>query len=162
MGTSITVRHRAVAQRSRGGVFLRVQVLGPVRVWREQQALDPGPTARRAVLGLLALAGGHPLPRSELADALWPDQPPPVTSTNVIQTHVKHLRRLFEPDRPAGSPETPSSASSQDTPLPPQTPARRSRRNTSPRTHCGAGRGGMPQSSVRRLLSSRLFEVRRG
>lgn len=84
--------------------MLRVQVLGPVRVWRERQALDPGPTARRAVLGLLALAGGQPLPRSELVDALWPDQPPPATSTNVIQTHVKHLRRLFEPDRPSRAP----------------------------------------------------------
>ncbi|MFV2013471.1 MULTISPECIES: BTAD domain-containing putative transcriptional regulator [unclassified Micromonospora] len=81
-----------------------MQVLGPVRVWREQQALDPGPTARRAVLGLLALAGGQPLPRWELVDALWPDQPPPATSTNVIQTHVKHLRRLFEPDRPSRAP----------------------------------------------------------
>ncbi|MFV2088403.1 BTAD domain-containing putative transcriptional regulator [Micromonospora sp. LOL_021] len=81
-----------------------MQVLGPVRVWREQQALDPGPTARRAVLGLLALAGGQPLPRSELVNALWPDQPPPATSTNVIQTHVKHLRRLFEPDRPSRAP----------------------------------------------------------
>ncbi|GLY47662.1 tetratricopeptide repeat protein [Lentzea sp. NBRC 102530] len=80
------------------GVLLRVQVLGPVRAWRNGREIELGPAGRRAVLGLLALAGGRVVPRADLIDALWGDDPPP-SATNVIQTHVKHLRRLFDPDR---------------------------------------------------------------
>ncbi|MBE1484559.1 AfsR/SARP family transcriptional regulator [Plantactinospora soyae] len=82
-----------------------VQVLGPVRGWRDGQELDLGPAGRRAVLGLLVLARGHPLPRAELIDALWGDHPPP-TAANILQTHVKHLRRQLEPDRRPHSPST--------------------------------------------------------
>ncbi|MEO3820969.1 tetratricopeptide repeat protein [Plantactinospora sp. B24E8] len=77
---------------------VRIQVLGPVRVWRHDHELDLGPAGRRAVLGLLVLARGHPLARAELVDALWGDQPP-ASATNVLQTHVKHLRQRLEPDR---------------------------------------------------------------
>ncbi|HEX6358058.1 AfsR/SARP family transcriptional regulator [Actinophytocola sp.] len=79
---------------------MRVQVLGPVRAWRDGHELDLGPPGRRAVLGFLVLARGHVLPRTELVDALWGDQPPP-SATNIIQTHVKHLRRALDPDRHA-------------------------------------------------------------
>ncbi|MEO3752086.1 BTAD domain-containing putative transcriptional regulator [Streptomyces sp. B6B3] len=79
---------------------MRIQVLGPLRVWHGDDEIDLGPPGRRAVLGLLVLAGGEPVPRSELMDALWGDGPP-ASAVNVIQTHVKHLRRLLEPDRPA-------------------------------------------------------------
>jgi DNA-binding SARP family transcriptional activator/tetratricopeptide (TPR) repeat protein len=37
--------------------------------------------------------------------ALWNDRPPP-SATNIIQTYVKHLRRICEPDRPARAPGT--------------------------------------------------------
>src|SRR5690242_21215969 len=80
------------------GVDVLVQVLGPVRAWRAGQELDLGPPGRRAVLGFLALARGKALRRGELVDALWGTEPPP-SATNVIQTHVKHLRRAFDPDR---------------------------------------------------------------
>lgn len=75
-----------------------VHVLGPVRAWRDGQEIELGPPGRRVVLGLLALAGGRPLPRTDLVDALWGERPP-ASATNVIQTHVKHLRRLLDPDR---------------------------------------------------------------
>jgi DNA-binding SARP family transcriptional activator/tetratricopeptide (TPR) repeat protein len=81
-----------------GGV--RIQVLGPVRAWRDGRELDLGPPGRRAVLGFLVLARGRVLPRTELVDALWGSRPPP-SATNVIQTHVKHLRRTLDPDRHA-------------------------------------------------------------
>jgi len=80
---------------------LRIQVLGPVCAWRAGEPLDLGPAAQRAVLGLLAMACGHPLPRAEIMGGVWHDRQPPPTAANVIQTHVKHLRRLLEPDRPA-------------------------------------------------------------
>ncbi|WP_422770063.1 AfsR/SARP family transcriptional regulator [Plantactinospora sp. WMMC1484] len=78
---------------------MRIQLLGPVRAWRDGEQLDLGPAARRVVLGLLALAGGKPLLRAELMSGLWYDREPPTSAANVIQTHVKHLRRLLEPDR---------------------------------------------------------------
>lgn len=82
------------------GRVLRVSVLGPLRAWRDDVELDLGPPARRAVLGLLLLAGGAYVSRSEMVDALWGDRPP-ATAANVLQTHVKHLRRLLEPGRRA-------------------------------------------------------------
>jgi DNA-binding SARP family transcriptional activator/tetratricopeptide (TPR) repeat protein len=82
---------------------LRFQLLGPLRAWYDDIEVDLGPPARRAVLGLLVLAGGEPISRSELVDALWGERPP-ASVANVLQTHVKHLRRLLEPGRPAQQP----------------------------------------------------------
>ncbi|WP_260189510.1 AfsR/SARP family transcriptional regulator [Actinophytocola gossypii] len=79
---------------------VRIQVLGSLRVWRDGGELDLGPPARRAVLGLLVLGGGETVTTRALVDALWGDQPPR-SAVNVVQTHVKHLRRLLEPDRPS-------------------------------------------------------------
>ncbi|ADJ49526.1 SARP family transcriptional regulator [Amycolatopsis mediterranei S699] len=79
---------------------MHVQVLGPVRVWQDGEELDLGPPGRRALLGVLALARGRALRRTALVDALWGDTPPP-SATNIIQTHVKHLRRVLDPERHA-------------------------------------------------------------
>ncbi|MFD5824394.1 tetratricopeptide repeat protein [Lentzea sp. NPDC060358] len=85
--------------------MLVVQVLGPVRAWRDGTALALGPAGRKALFGLLALAGGKPVTRAELVDALWGERPP-ASATNVIHTHVKHLRQVLEPDRDARAPST--------------------------------------------------------
>ncbi|UKD56950.1 AfsR/SARP family transcriptional regulator [Amycolatopsis sp. FU40] len=77
---------------------VRIQVLGSLRAWHDGTELALGPPGRRAVLGLLALAGGDTVARRDLVDALWGDRPPP-SAVNVVQTHVKHLRRLLEPGR---------------------------------------------------------------
>jgi DNA-binding SARP family transcriptional activator/tetratricopeptide (TPR) repeat protein len=82
-----------------GSGELRLRVLGRVRVSRDDVELPVGPPQRRAVLALLALAEGQPVGRDDLVDALWPTEPPR-HAVNVIQTHIKHLRRLLEPDRP--------------------------------------------------------------
>jgi DNA-binding SARP family transcriptional activator len=71
-----------------------------VRVWRDGQAVDPGSGGQRALLALLALAVGRPLSRAELVDGVWYDRPRPPSAANVIQTYVKRLRKLLEPDRP--------------------------------------------------------------
>ncbi|MEU5339713.1 tetratricopeptide repeat protein [Streptomyces sp. NPDC020766] len=79
---------------------MRIQVLGPVCAWRDGTRLDLGSPQRRAVLALLAVSRGQQLPFFGLADALWGERPP-ATASNVVQTHIKHLRHLLEPDRPA-------------------------------------------------------------
>src|SRR4051812_29470660 len=81
---------------------VRIQVLGPMRAWLNDEPLPLGPPAQRAVLGLLVLAGGQPVGLAGLIDVFWGDQPP-VSAVNVIQTHVKRLRRLLEPGRAAHS-----------------------------------------------------------
>jgi DNA-binding SARP family transcriptional activator/tetratricopeptide (TPR) repeat protein len=86
--------------------LLRVQILGEVRAWRDGQLVELGPAARRAVLGLLALAGGQPVPRTDLVAGVWHGRPSPPSAVNILHTHVKHLRRLFEPERAAGRPAT--------------------------------------------------------
>ncbi|GIJ48007.1 XRE family transcriptional regulator [Virgisporangium aliadipatigenens] len=83
--------------------MLAIQVLGPTRLWRDGTEIGLGPAGRRAVLGLLVLAAGRPVPRSRIVDALWGEHAP-ASATNVIQTHVKHLRRLLEPGRRAHAP----------------------------------------------------------
>ncbi|WP_406340333.1 AfsR/SARP family transcriptional regulator [Streptomyces sp. NBC_00648] len=82
---------------------MRVQVLGPVCAWRDGTRLPLGSPQRRAILALLAVSRGQQLPYSGLADALWGEWPP-ATATNVIQTHIKHLRRLLEPGRQPRAP----------------------------------------------------------
>jgi tetratricopeptide (TPR) repeat protein len=82
---------------------VRVQVLGPVCAWRDGVRIGLGSAGQRATLGVLALACGGPVQRAELVDALWGERPPR-SATNVIQTHIKNLRRLLEPDRRARAP----------------------------------------------------------
>ncbi|WP_027660382.1 AfsR/SARP family transcriptional regulator [Salinispora fenicalii] len=78
---------------------MRIQILGPISAWRDHEPLDLGPAAQRALLGLLTIVCGQPLSHAELLAAVWPDRLPPPTARNVIQTHVKHLRSILEPDR---------------------------------------------------------------
>ncbi|WP_033337467.1 tetratricopeptide repeat protein [Catenuloplanes japonicus] len=85
---------------------MRIQVLGTVRAWlADDDPVELTSTGQRAVLGLLALAGGQAVTRPELIDSLWGDEPP-ASAVNVLQTYVKHLRRRLEPDRPARSRST--------------------------------------------------------
>jgi tetratricopeptide (TPR) repeat protein len=84
---------------------VRIQVLGPVRVWLDDNPVELTSAGQRATLGLLAMAAGQPLAQPDLMDSLWGDRPP-ASAANVIQTHVKHLRRLLEPGRPARSRST--------------------------------------------------------
>ncbi|MFC4020185.1 BTAD domain-containing putative transcriptional regulator [Micromonospora sp. GCM10011542] len=75
-----------------------LQLLGPVRLSRGGRDLAAGPPQRRAVLALLALAGGQPVGRTEICAALWPVRAP-AAAWNVVQTHIKNLRQVLEPGR---------------------------------------------------------------
>ncbi|GHE36143.1 SARP family transcriptional regulator [Streptomyces longispororuber] len=77
---------------------MHLHILGRVRAWRDGTEIDLGRARQRGFLGLLALTVGQPWSRADLVDALWRDRPP-ATAANVIQSYVKHLRRVLEPDR---------------------------------------------------------------
>jgi DNA-binding SARP family transcriptional activator/Tfp pilus assembly protein PilF len=77
----------------------RIGVLGPLSVWRGGSALDLGTPMRRRLLGLLALHPRQVLPRDEIVDALWGEQPPK-TCAALIRVYIGQLRALLDPGRP--------------------------------------------------------------
>jgi DNA-binding SARP family transcriptional activator len=81
----------------------RFTLLGPQRARYADRELDLGPGKQRAVLAVLLLSAGRPVPTAQIVEAVWPDEPP-ANGTNVVQKYVAGLRRVLEPDR---SPRTP-------------------------------------------------------
>ena len=84
---------------------LRVGVLGPLRVWRRETAVDLGPVQQRVVLAVLALQAGRPVGRQQMINAVW-GETPPRNAVNLVQRHVSGLRRVLEPDRPGHTPSS--------------------------------------------------------
>jgi DNA-binding SARP family transcriptional activator len=78
----------------------RLQILGPLRVWRDGVELDAGPRQQAYLLALLLARAGRPVPASELIGLIWDDDAP-ATALNVVQKYVGALRRLLEPAVPA-------------------------------------------------------------
>jgi DNA-binding SARP family transcriptional activator/tetratricopeptide (TPR) repeat protein/transcriptional regulator with XRE-family HTH domain len=78
------------------GSGLWVAVLGPVAAWRDGVALRLGPPGRRAVLAVLAVAGGELVRRETVMDVLW-GQRPPGTAAELVAAHVSTLRRVLDP-----------------------------------------------------------------
>ncbi|MFD7940132.1 BTAD domain-containing putative transcriptional regulator [Streptomyces sp. NPDC059755] len=82
---------------------MRLEVLGPVRVWREERELDPGFPQQRALLALLLAHAGRPVPTTEIVDVLWAERPP-ASALNVVRRYAGALRRLLEPGLPPRAP----------------------------------------------------------
>jgi DNA-binding SARP family transcriptional activator len=87
----------------RAAVPLRFEILGDVRVLRNGDPVDLGPAKQRAVLAVLLLQPGRPVPTHQIVDAVWGDDPPE-NGANVVQKYVAGLRRVLDPDR---APRTP-------------------------------------------------------
>lgn len=81
---------------------VRFQVLGPLRAWREECELALGSPKQRVVLGALLLNPCGRVSTSEISSLLWGESPPP-TAVNTIQTYVKRLRGLLQPERVSGT-----------------------------------------------------------
>jgi DNA-binding SARP family transcriptional activator len=79
---------------------LQLQILGPLRVWRDDIELDTGPRQQAYLLALLLARVGRPISTSELMDMIW-DYELPSSALNVIHKYVGTLRRLLEPAVPA-------------------------------------------------------------
>jgi predicted ATPase/DNA-binding SARP family transcriptional activator len=87
--------------------MLRVELLGPLRLFVDGAAVEVAGTKRQAVLALLALAGDRPVTTYQLIDAFWPtDGADPGRAA--LQNHISRLRRHLGPaadrlqTRPAG------------------------------------------------------------
>lgn len=78
---------------------LRLQILGPLRVWRDGVELDAGPRQQTYLLALLLARAGQPITTSELIDLIWDDHAP-ASALNVVQKYIGALRRLLEPAVP--------------------------------------------------------------
>jgi DNA-binding SARP family transcriptional activator len=82
---------------------VRFEILGEVRALRAAEVVDLGPAKQRAVLAVLLLQPGRPVPTHQIVDAVWGDDPPE-NGANVVQKYVAGLRRVLDPDR---APRTP-------------------------------------------------------
>ncbi|MER5431790.1 BTAD domain-containing putative transcriptional regulator [Streptomyces sp. NPDC002588] len=100
----MTVSMRSVLSgggvRQADDVSLRLQILGPLRLWRDGVELDVGPRQQAYLLALLLAREGRPISTTELIDLMWDDDVP-ASALNVIHKYVGALRRLLEPELPA-------------------------------------------------------------
>ncbi|MFF2012634.1 BTAD domain-containing putative transcriptional regulator [Streptomyces sp. NPDC058195] len=80
------------------GAALRVQLLGPVRAWRDGAEVALGPPKQRALLGLLASRAGDIMGVESIVDAVWGSDVPQ-TAVNGVHTYVAGLRRVLDPGR---------------------------------------------------------------
>jgi DNA-binding SARP family transcriptional activator/DNA-binding XRE family transcriptional regulator len=79
------------------GRMIRINLLGPMEVWRDGLLISLGSARQRAVLGLLALEYGNPVHRDVIIDVLWGAEPPDSAITQV-QGYLSRLRRLLRTD----------------------------------------------------------------
>ena len=82
------------------GSPLHLQILGPLRVWREGREVAAGPPQQALLLSVLLARAGRPTSTSELIDLLWGEDAP-ASALNVIQKYVGALRRVLEPQVPS-------------------------------------------------------------
>jgi hypothetical protein len=75
---------------------LRFGLLGPVRAFRGAEAVDLGPVRQQAVLAVLLLNAGKPVPAQQIVAALW-NGDPPENGIDVVQRCIGGLRRALEP-----------------------------------------------------------------
>jgi len=86
---------------SRSGKLVRMQLLGPLAVWRDGALLRLGGGKQRAVLGLLGLHPDAVVSLEAIAEVLWEGEPPP-TAAAMVQSHISRLRAVLDHGRLPG------------------------------------------------------------
>jgi DNA-binding SARP family transcriptional activator len=85
---------------------LRIQTLGPFRIWRSGQLAPAGiwPTHKsQALFKILVTERGRFVPAERLMNYLWPDLPPKRAQNNLWVT-MSQVRRALQPDLPRRAP----------------------------------------------------------
>ena len=77
---------------------LEFRILGEVSLLRDGVALDIGGRRPRAMLALLVVQRGRPVPVESIVDRLWPDEPPD-SAVKTIQVYVSRIRAALGPER---------------------------------------------------------------
>lgn len=73
---------------------MRYQILGPLRIVREDAVHATGSAKVDALLGALLLRAGHIVPTSRLLTELWEDDPPRHCVTS-LHVHISKLRKFL-------------------------------------------------------------------
>jgi DNA-binding SARP family transcriptional activator len=81
---------------------MRFGVLGPLEVEADDGPVVLGGPKERLLLALLLTRPNQVVSVDALVRGLWGEQPPP-TAAKTLQSHVKRLRRVLEPDRARGA-----------------------------------------------------------
>ncbi|MEV4509226.1 BTAD domain-containing putative transcriptional regulator [Dactylosporangium sp. NPDC049525] len=79
---------------------MKLQILGPLRVWRDDVELNAGPRQQAYLLAVLLAHAGRPISTSALIDLLWGDDVP-ASAMNIVHKYVGALRRVLEPTLPS-------------------------------------------------------------
>jgi len=98
--TDVAVALGAVDGQAVSESVVRLEILGPLRLWRRGVELDAGPRQQAYLLALLVARVGHPVSTAELIDLMWGADAPP-SALNVLHKYIGALRRLLEPTLPA-------------------------------------------------------------
>jgi len=69
-------------------------LLGPVQAWHGETEIDLGIPQQRALLALLLLRAGRPVPMDEITDLLWPDSAP-ASAAGIVHSRVSGLRQIL-------------------------------------------------------------------
>ncbi|MFF5076002.1 winged helix-turn-helix domain-containing protein [Actinoplanes sp. NPDC000266] len=75
---------------------VRFEILGPVRAYRDAAPVDLGPVKQQALLALLLLREGRPVPVPDIVTTLWSGDPPP-NATETVYRFIGNLRRALGP-----------------------------------------------------------------
>ncbi|GAA4971122.1 AfsR/SARP family transcriptional regulator [Actinoplanes utahensis] len=79
---------------------LRFEILGRVRAYRGDEELDLGHVRQQAVLALLLLHAGRPVPLAQIVHTLW-NGDPPENGDDIVLRYIGTLRRILDPQRTA-------------------------------------------------------------
>jgi DNA-binding SARP family transcriptional activator len=79
---------------------LRLEILGPLRIWRDGVEIDPGPPQQAGLLATLLASADQQVSTNELISMVW-DGDSPATAVNIVHKYVGALRRLLEPSLPS-------------------------------------------------------------
>lgn len=73
----------------------RIDVLGPLRAWRDDMPIELGPVRQQALLVALALRPNVTVSQRELLDEVWGTEPP-ATGVKVIPVYMYRLRKCLQ------------------------------------------------------------------
>jgi DNA-binding SARP family transcriptional activator len=73
---------------------MEFRLLGEVRLRADDRSLDTGTPRQQAVLAVLAVDAGRPVPIETLIDRVWSDKPPQ-EARNILYSHLSRIRQLL-------------------------------------------------------------------